>query len=164
MNNEVFKRLLLLVALCLIQSLVLNHIHLFYCATPLLYILLPLYFPTDQPRWSALLWSFCLGLLVDVFSNTPGVAAGAMAFVGLVQPYVLAMFAPHDTDAPLRPSLKEMGWLKFTTYALLVVLAFCVVFFLLESFSFFNWMLILMSIGGSTLLTLIIIIIIEKLK
>ena len=38
MNIDFFKRLLLFLALLLVQVLVLNNIHLFDCATPLLYV------------------------------------------------------------------------------------------------------------------------------
>ena len=70
MSIDQVKRIVLFVILVLVQGLVLNHIHLFDCATPLLYIILVIHFRRNQPRWSALLWSFALGLCVDVFANT----------------------------------------------------------------------------------------------
>ena len=77
MSIEQVRRFVLFVVLLLVQGLVLNHIHLFDCATPLIYIILVLHFRRNQSRWSALLWSFSLGLCVDVFANTPGVAAAS---------------------------------------------------------------------------------------
>ena len=58
MSIEQVRRLVLFVVLLLVQGLVLNHIHLFDCATPLIYIILVLHFRRNQSRWSALLWSF----------------------------------------------------------------------------------------------------------
>ena len=75
MSIEFFKRLMLYVVLVLSQALVLNHIHLFGYATPLLYIYFVVSFPRNYPKWGIILWSFLLGLNVDAFSNTPGVAA-----------------------------------------------------------------------------------------
>lgn len=147
--------------LVLLQALVLNHIHLFNCATPLLYIMLPLHFSNMQSRWSSLLWCFCTGLLVDIFANTPGVAAGSLTFIGLMQPYVLALFVEKEENVELFPTLKSLGWLKFFAYALILIFVYCLLFFTLESFSFFNIMLWLQNIGGSLIITLFFILALE---
>ena len=70
MSIEFFKRLMLYVVLVLSQALVLNHIHLFGYATPLLYIYFVVSFPRNYPKWGIILWSFLLGLNVDAFSNS----------------------------------------------------------------------------------------------
>ena len=101
MNLNFLKGVLLFAILLLAQVLVLNHIHLFDCATPLLYVYVVLQFRRNYPRWGILLVSFLLGLLVDIFSNTPGVAAASMTFLGFLQPYVLAMFLNRDSDEDL---------------------------------------------------------------
>ncbi len=38
-----------------------------------------------------------MGLCVDVFANTPGVAAASMTAVGLLQPYLFELFVPRDS-------------------------------------------------------------------
>ena len=75
MNAEFFRRLLLYAVLVLAQALVLNHIHLFGYATPLLYVYFVVSFPRNYPKWGIFLWSFLLALNLDAFSNTPGVSA-----------------------------------------------------------------------------------------
>lgn len=60
MSIEQVRRFVLFVVLLLVQGLVLNHIHLFDCATPLIYIILVLHFRRNQSRWSALLGVFPL--------------------------------------------------------------------------------------------------------
>lgn len=161
---DLTRRLALLAVLVLLQALVLNHIHLFHVATPLLYILLPLGFDTRQPRWSALLWCFATGLLVDVFSNTPGMAAGSMTLVGLVQPPLLRLFVQDDDADFFRPTLRNMGWLKYTAYALALTLLYCLAFFSLEAFSFFNPLLWAENVGASTLFTLVLVLAIGKIR
>ncbi len=44
------RRFVLFVVLLLVQGLVLNHIHLFDCATPLIYIILVLHFRRNQSK------------------------------------------------------------------------------------------------------------------
>lgn len=88
MSIDLMKRLGIFVVLVLVQGLVFNHIHLFNCATPLLYIIMVLHFRRNHPRWAVLLWCFMMGLCIDVFANTPGVATASMTLVGLLQPYL----------------------------------------------------------------------------
>ena len=68
MAIDSLKRLLYFVLLCLTQVLVLNRIHLFGYATPLLYVYFVLLFPRNYPKWALLLWCFALGLVNDTFS------------------------------------------------------------------------------------------------
>lgn len=67
---DFLRKLLLLAVFCLAQVLVLNHIHLFGVATPLLYAYFVLMFRADYPRWGIIMWSFVLGVVLDMFSNT----------------------------------------------------------------------------------------------
>ena len=50
MNTNFFLRLSSMVVFVLLQALVLNNIHIFNIATPLLYIALPLKFDSEQSR------------------------------------------------------------------------------------------------------------------
>ena len=162
MNLNFLKGVLLFAILLLAQVLVLNHIHLFDCATPLLYVYVVLQFRRNYPRWGILLVSFLLGLVVDIFSNTPGVAAASMTFLGFLQPYVFAMFLNRDSDEDLQPSMKSLGFAKFFYYAAVLVVVYCVIFFTIETFSFFNGLLWLECVGGSAMLTILLILAIEN--
>lgn len=162
MNLNFLKGVLLFAILLLAQVLVLNHIHLFDCATPLLYVYVVLQFRRNYPRWGILLVSFLLGLLVDIFSNTPGVAAASMTFLGFLQPYVFAMFLNRDSDEDLQPSMKSLGFAKFFYYAAVLVVVYCTIFFTIETFSFFNGLLWLECVGGSAMLTILLILAIEN--
>ena len=162
MNLNFLKGVLLFAILLLAQVLVLNHIHLFDCATPLLYVYVVLLFRRNYPRWGILLVSFLLGLLVDIFSNTPGVAAASMTFLGFLQPYVFAMFLNRDSDEDLQPSMKSLGFAKFFYYAAVLVVVYCAIFFTIETFRFFNGLLWLECVGGSAMLTILLILAIEN--
>lgn len=164
MSIDTLKRAILFIVLALAQGLVFNRIHLFGCATPLLYIMLVLGFPRNYPRWAALLWSFSLGLLVDVFSNTPGVAAASLTLVGMAQTYFFPLFVQQDDAENLVPSMAALGAGTYTFYAFVLVLLYCLVFFTLEMFSFFNWLYWAECVAGSALLTLILVVTFESIK
>jgi len=136
---------------------VFNHVHLFNCATPLLYIYVALLFPRNTPRWVALISCFVMGFLVDIFSNTPGVSMASLTFLGLIQPLVLKLFLQHDSADDMKPSMRTLGIGRFVYYTILMVFVYCLLFFTLETFNFFNWIQWLESIVGSSIITIILI-------
>lgn len=158
------RQALFFIVLCIAQVLVLNHIHLFNCATPLLYVYLVVVFPLNYPKWAILLLSFAMGIIVDTFANTPGMAAASLTFVGAVQPYYVKLFVSRDAPEDLRPSFRTFGVTKFSFYVTTLVLLNCALFFTLEAFSFFNWLQWISCVVGSTALTTVLILTIESVR
>lgn len=164
MTIDSLKRLILFVVLCLIQALVLNRVHLFDYAIPLLYLHFVLLFPRNYPKWALLLWCFAMGLVNDTFANTAGVGCASMTLAAVLQPYWLELFVPRDAAEDFQPSLFSMGYGKFTVYASPLLLLYCLVFFALEAFNFFNWVQWIIGAFSSALLTLVLILTIEHFK
>ena len=164
MKIGLLKGIIAFAVLLLVQVLVFNHIHLFNCATPLLYVYMPMLFSRNNSRWVVLLLSFFMGMAIDVFQNTPGVAMAAMTFIGLIQPLILGVFMQQDSEADIVPSMRTLGVAKFSYYSFIITFLYCLVFFTLETFSFFNWLQWLETVGASTLLTYILILVLENLR
>lgn len=164
MKIEIIRQVFTFVILCIVQVLVLNHINLFGCATPLLYVYFVMSFRRGYPRWAIMLWSFCLGLCIDVFSDTPGVAASSATFLGFVQPYLFNLFVQRDSPDDMRPGIRSLGMAKYVYFTVICVLAFNILFFTMESFSFFNWLQWAKNIGGSTVLTVLLILVVENAR
>ena len=152
MSADFLKRLGLFALFFLIQVLVLGRIRLFHYATPLFYV----YFIALFPRNHVL-----LGLCIDIFSNTPGLAATSLTVIAAVQPYYLELYVPRDSADNLKPSMLTLGPLKFTYYIVPMVLVYCLLFFSLEMFTFFNAFYWLMCVLGSTAITLVLIFALE---
>ena len=164
MKIDVLQRMLTFVALLLIQVLVLNSVQLFGCATPLLYVYFVIMFPRSYPRWGILLWSFALGLLNDMFANTPGVATASLTLAAFVQPWLLELCLPRDAEKELKVSATTLGKGNFALLSLMLTAIFCLTFFTLEMFQFTNIVYWLACVGGSTVFTWIIILTLEKLR
>lgn len=164
MSRNIISQVVLFVVLLFVQALVLNNIHLFDCATPLLYVYMPMLFWRNYPRAAVIAWSFVLGLCLDVFSNTPGLTAASMTLIALIQPYLLELFVPRESPDDFAPSIRTMGFAKFSYYALIIIFIYCLVFFSIEAFNFFNWVQWLACIGGSTALTFILVLVIENFR
>ena len=160
---EILRRLLFGILLCLLQALVFSHIRLFGYAMPLFYVYFVVKIPRAHPRGLTLLWCFALGLVVDMFADTPGVAAASMTLLGMVQPYLIEMFLPREAEADMIAGVSSMEWGKFTSFTLLVVTLYCLVFFALEAFSFAHWQYLAICMASSALLTLVLILTCEML-
>lgn len=151
--------------LLLLQVMIFNHVHLLGVATPLCYIYFLLILPMDTPRWAYILLGFFMGLLVDLFTNTPGMAAASLCALGLLAPLLLSAFAPKDRDEEsMVPSVATMEWGGFMRYVLSAALLYCTFFFSIEAFSFLQWEILLQRIFSSTLLTFLIVLVLEKIR
>ena len=164
MSIELLKRALLFIVLVLAQALVLGRIHLFHCATPLLYVYFVTMFPRNYPKWGVLTWGFMMGLLVDIFSNTPGVAAASLTVIAAIQPYFFSLFVSRDAAEQMEPSLVNIGPTKYSYYIVTLVTIYCLLFFTLEMFNFNNLMEWVICVVGSTLVTLVLIFTFEIAK
>ncbi len=157
MNIDILKRIGVLILLCLLQALLLNNILLFGCATPLFFIYFALSLPRNCSRSATILWCFVMGLSVDILSNTPGVTAASMTLIGAVKPPFLEIFIQHDSEENLVASPMSIGVTQYLYYAGAMILLHNIVFFTLETFSFFNFLGWLADVGGSSALTLLFV-------
>ena len=164
MSVELMKRALLYVAFVLAQALVLGRVHLFHCATPLLYVYFVTMFPRNYPNWGVMTWSFFMGLFIDIFSNTPGLASASLTAVAAIQPYYYELFLSRDAAESLEPSLVNLGPTKYSYYIVILVTIYCLLFFALEMFTFSNLLEWIMSVVGSTMVTLVLIFTFEIAK
>ncbi len=162
MQQSIFSRIGWFVFLLLLQVWVCNHIHFLGYATPMPYVYFLLILPGETPRWVCITLGFLLGLAVDIFTNTPGMASAALCASGLLLTPLQQLFAPADkTDEAFMPSIHTLKWFKFILYALSLTLCHCLLFFTIEAFSFNDWQTLLVKTGGSTVLTLFFIVIFE---
>ena len=90
MIYDLLKRVMQFVLLGLSQVLVFNGMDILYGAIPLIYVYFVIMFPRNYPKWAILLWSFAMGLTMDMFTNTPGVAAMSLTLIGAPAGAVLA--------------------------------------------------------------------------
>lgn len=165
MFNVILPRVLWIIGLILAHTLVFNHIHLMGYATPMPYVYALIILPHGTARWIYVVLGFCIGIVIDILSNTVGAAAASLTLVGLLTPLLLRTFAPDDKlEEEFTPSIKTMQWGGFLKLAVAVTFIHTLVFFLLETFSLFDALEILIKVGSSTALTVIFMMTFEKLR
>ena len=161
MINNILRGFFYFVVLVLIQVLVLNNIHFLRVATPFLYLYFILKMPVGTSRTNVVFFSFLIGLVIDIFSNTPGMHAAACTFAGFIREPLIRLFMGKDLPEGIYPSYKTFGYGGFFRYTLLFVVIHHVTLFLIESLSFFDPLFLALRIGASVVTTILLICTIE---
>ena len=161
MINNLIRGLLYFVVLVLVQVLILNNIHFLRIATPFLYLYFIIKMPVGSPRDLVVLFSFLIGLVIDLFSNTPGMHAAACTLTGFIREPLIRFYMGKDLPDGIYPSYKTFGYGGFFRYVLSLVLVHHVTLFLIESLTLFDPLFLAIRIGASVITTTLLICTIE---
>ena len=145
----------------LIQVLVLNNIHFLRVATPFLYLYFIIKMPVGSERTHVVFFSFLAGLVVDIFSNTPGMHAAACTLAGFCRSPLIHVFMGKDLPEGIFPSYHTFGFGPFLRYVLTFVLIQHATLFLIESFTLFDPIFLVIRIVSSVVLTTALICTVE---
>ena len=155
---------LLYIMLILVQVLICNHIMLFHVAVPFIFIYFILRLPIGMSRVLELTLAFVMGLVIDIFSDTPGVNSLAATVLGAVKPTVFYAYVTRDDKTKrIVPSLSSIGWQAYSKYAMTMSVIFCFVVFCIEFMSFAAIQDILIMTVASSVLTFALLIGIDSL-
>lgn len=159
MSKTVLQFILLGFILVLAQVIVFNHICLFNVAVPLVFIYLLVRLPiTLSVNWMLTI-GFFLGLIVDIFSDTYGMNTLACTIEAMMRKPILRLYVPREEDLT-RPesSMYSLGTATYLKYLLTLTLLYCSLIFLIEAFTFFNPVRLLLRIVFSTILSMALMI------
>lgn len=151
-----FGRIRQIMIILALQVLVFDYIHLWGYATPLLGVMVVVYSPLSDNRVTNLVMSFMAGIVMDIFTNSPGVAAASMTLASFVQHPLLEMMVPKDSDENMLPSWHTMGMSSYSAYLAIMLAVYHVAYFVLEVFSFINPVDMIISIVSSYVLSFIL--------
>ena len=156
MSKTVIQFIVLFLALALLQ-LVCNKIVLFNIAMPVVFIYLILRLPVNLHGGWVLTIAFFSGLMMDIFSNTPGMNALACTIMAAVRRPVFNLFVSRENDMNIPiPSVDSMGVSDYFKYMATLVTLYCALIFLIQAFTLHNILLTLARIAGSSVLSIII--------
>jgi len=149
---------IMFILLVLVQVLILSQVQFNGFFNPYVYILFVILFPLNAPRWSALVFAFLLGLVIDIFSNTLGVHSAATVVIAYIRPFILRLISNRDDDRSDYPGLSQNnpGW--FFTYVFLMVFVHHFFLFYLEVYTFSHFFISLLRVFLSTIFSVIVII------
>ena len=158
--SDLVKNIFRLFVFVLVQVYVLNKIpHLHRYIVPYLYFLSILWLPFSISRLGLLLTGFATGLLLDYFTNTPGLHAAACVLIAYARPFVITILLPKDTTEfnYREPSPRAMGWAPYTVYVFVLTLLHNIYLLLLEFLHFGTFLDFVIKVLSTTAISLLLI-------
>ena len=141
-----------------LQVIVLNHLDISAYLIPQVFIVLLISLPLHLSKMNQVIIAFGLGLLVDLFTSTPGVHASACMWMVLIRMSLLGRQDLKEHEAnKVRYSLSVAGIVPYVYTISILVLFYHFYVFWLESIGAFNVSRLLSTAGLSTVLALTII-------
>ena len=160
LNINLITEWVLLIA---VQVLVLNGIDYLQLGTPFLFILFIIDLPTDMNRITLLLTAFATGLVVDIFSSTPGIHSTACVLIAYLKRWISKALGPSDISS-LTPSFQTFGRSRYLQYAAAMVTIHRTLFYFLESGSLNQAGQTTVKTIESVLITMLLIFSVEYFK
>lgn len=164
--SDFIRNIIRLAVFIAIQVYLLNKIpHLHQFIVPYIYYLFVLWLPFTVSRMGLMFLGFICGILLDWFTNTPGLHAAACVLIAYLRPFVIGVLTPKDsTEFNYRePSPRAMGWTPYMVYVLVLTLFHHGYMTFLEWLSFGTFLQFLIKVASTTAISLLLIIIVELL-
>ncbi len=163
--SDLVKNIFRLLVFILVQVYILDKIHLHRFVIPVLYYIFILWLPFSLTRISLLFIGFVTGLMLDYFTNTPGLHAAACILIAYARPFVINLLIPKDTAEfnYREPSPRAMGWAPYTVYALVLTVLHHSYMYLLEWLDLGNMIAFLIKVGATTGISMLLIFTVELL-
>jgi len=160
MSRALIQNLIRFVVLVLLQVFLLKNISLYNLSMPYLYILFVMLLPLETPNFVLFLLAFLMGIIIDMFYDTPGLHAAASVILAFVRVLFVSVTVQRDGfDAEPEPTLGNMGFRWFLTYSTVLILIHHFFLFTLEVFRFSEIQYTLLRFLSSSLFTLFLILI-----
>jgi hypothetical protein len=162
--KRIVQHLFWFIGLILLQVLLIDNVHVLGLFLPVIYIYALLRLPSNTSSYVVVSISFLTGLIMDIFSNTPGLHISATTLMGVLRFPVIRLFVLKEDLSSKNTGIIWMGRAVFWKYAFVLVLIHHTCLFFLESLSFMNWLLLVGRICASTALTFVLIMAFELLN
>lgn len=158
MFSKITVSLFRFVMLTAVQVLLLDNIHLHGLFNPYIYMLFVLMLPIATPAWLVLVLGFFSGWVIDFYTHSGGIHASATVLTAFLRIYMLRLLKPAAGYQPEdRPSVSAMGFLWFFTYSSLLIFIHHLWLFIIESFSFIQFLFVMQKIAVSSAVSIAIV-------
>jgi hypothetical protein len=147
-----------------VQVFVLKNVVLFGSAFAFLYVIYILVFPLEIKTIPLMLLSFLLGFSIDIFYDSMGMHTASLVLVAFLRKSWLNVHTPtggFDDNTP--PTVLNMGFGWFLTYALPLILIHHLAFFYIDNLGTDLYIPVVLKAASSTLFTFVLGVIIQML-
>lgn len=165
MNRAAISLIVWTIILVFAQVLVFNNVFLFGFAIPLVFIYTLIKLPMSLSKEWLFTIAFLLGLIIDVFSDTPGLNAFASTVTIALRRPVIRLYVLRDDElADPYPGIKTFSAFVFFKYVLTFTFLYCAIVFIVEDMSFARPERLLLRIISSTILTSLLVVGVDSLN
>lgn len=124
-----------------------------------IYLLFPILFPVSYNKTSILVYSFFLGLFIDIVSNTLGIHTSSILLIALLRPLGLTLLSLKGFETE-----GEIGWfkiskIKFSLFVFVLTLIHQLYFQLLSNLGFWTWQQLVYVLKNTVFSTIVMILI-----
>jgi hypothetical protein len=165
MISPLIKNIFRFVVIILVQVFVLDKIQVSGFIRPYLYVLFILMLPFEISGWLLLVAAFLTGLVIDIFSLTPGMHTAASVFMAFCRPGVIKTVGIRrdDLQPGQFPNVMDFGFPWFATYTLILVFLHHLALFYLEIFRLNEFLITLVKVIINTAITSTLVIVTQFL-
>lgn len=162
--SSLLKNIIRLALFLLVQILILNEVPpLHQFITPYLYFLFVLWLPFGISRLSITIIGFLTGLLLDMFTNTPGLHAAACTLIAYIRPSILNLLLAQEASEEVNkePSIGTMGWGPYLFYVFTLTFIHHFYLVLIEWLQFGNFTFFIGKVFFTSLMSMLLIFLTE---
>jgi hypothetical protein len=162
--RNLFSYGFLILILGLVQILFLKNLAVFGHAFGFLYLLGLLILPSTIRTIPLMLIAFCIGFILDIFFETIGMHTAAATLFAFLKPTWLKAASPTGGfDEAEEPSLGQIGFGRYISYAFPLLFVYCLAFFTADQWGTGRFFEILSKSFFSALFTLLLTLVVQLL-
>jgi rod shape-determining protein MreD len=151
------KIILTTIIVILLQVTIFNRLQINGWGYPMVYILLLLNIPPQNPRWIEMLVGTLVGLIIDICNNSLGVNMAACVALAYLRPIILKKMVQDVERIKGEICSRSVGGIEYLKCIVLLTILHHLMVFGLEAWSIQNWLLIVLQTLCSSFLTILLL-------
>lgn len=151
------KIILTTIIVILLQVTIFNRLQINGWGYPMVYILLLLNIPPQNPRWIEMLVGTLVGLIIDICNNSLGVHMAACVALAYLRPIILKKMVQDVERIKGEICSRSVGGIEYLKCIVLLTILHHLMVFGLEAWSIQNWLLIVLQTLCSSFLTILLL-------
>jgi rod shape-determining protein MreD len=122
MTRTIFRYILHILILIIIQQFVLDNLFLFNLIHPYIYFTFILMLPVNMNRYVYILIALAYGFLIDILSFTYGLHTSTLVFIGFIRPYMIRLFVSEEQmEQNVEVHFTTIGARRYLIYLLIML-------------------------------------------
>ena len=154
---EWIRQIVQLVVVVLLQVLLFDHLQIAGWGLPMVYVLFLMNLPVHVPRWVEMLIGAIVGLVFDVWHSSLGVNMAACVAFSYLRPIILGNLIQDLERVKGEVCSASIGRIEYVKCMSILTVVHHLLVFSLESWSWYNWWIVLLQTLLSSVLTILII-------